>query len=382
MKLQSVAAAERMARRRLPRFLIEYKYNGGGNGWTNRENQRAFDEIQFRRSVALEFSHPPNLKTSVLGTEVSMPILIAPTGLTRLDHPEGDLALARAAGSAGTICAISHFSGHPIEEVAASGAGPKWQQLYWSFGREGADDVMRRAAESGYKALVVTVDLAWAPSLAFSMPKRSLRTAIEYGPQVVTRPRWLFRFARGLRFDPSRALRRIPGTFTMALSPSWRDLAWVRDRWAGKLVIKGIQSAEDARRAVDVGADAIVVSNHGGQFLDGIPSSISLLPRIVAAVNDDVEVLMDGGIRRGSDVAKAIAMGARAVLVGRAPLFGLALGGEEGVRQVLEILRRELELTLDFLGCQSIAALDGSFVTVPIQWTRDCQPSVSKSVAK
>ncbi len=379
MKFDSVAAAERMARDRLPQFLLDYKYNGGGSGWTKRENQRAFDDVQFRRAAASDFSHPPDLGTTVVGTPVSMPILIAPTGLTRLDHPDGDLALARAAGRAGTICTVSHFSGHSIEELASAGAGPKWQQLYWSFGRDGAEDVMTRAAETGYRALVATVDLAYAPSLAFSMPRRNLRTALQYGPQVLTHPRWFFRFARGLRFDPSRALRPIPGTFTMALSPSWRDLEWVREQWHGKLVIKGIQRPEDARRAIHLGADAIVVSNHGGQFLDGVPSSLSLLPRIVTAVNGEVEVLMDGGIRRGSDVAKAIAIGARAVLVGRAPLFGLAISGEEGVLHVLELLRHELELTLDLLGCQSIAALDGSDVNVPPQWTRHAEGAVSRS---
>lgn len=379
MKFDSVAGAERIARRRLPRFLLDYKYNGGGVGWTKRENERSFEDVQFRRAAARDFSHPPDLQTSVLGTPISMPILIAPTGLTRLDHPDGDLALARAAGSAGTICTVSHFSGHSIEQVAAAGTGPKWQQLYWSFGRDGAADVMTRAAEAGYKALVVTVDLAYAPSLAFSMPGRTLRTALQYGPQVVTHPRWLFRFARGLRLDPSRALRPMFGTLTAALSPSWRDLEWIRTQWSGKLVIKGIQRAEDAHRAVAAGADAIVVSNHGGQFLDGAPSSLSTLPQVVTAVNGRVEVLMDGGIRHGSDVAKAIAIGARAVLVGRPTLFGLAVSGEKGVRRVLELLRHELELTLDFLGCQSVAALDESCVTVPSQWMRLSEYSMTGS---
>jgi isopentenyl diphosphate isomerase/L-lactate dehydrogenase-like FMN-dependent dehydrogenase len=379
VKFTSVAAAELIARRRLPQFLLDYKYNGGGSGWTKRENERAFDEVQFRRAAARDFTHPPELGTTVLGTPISMPILIAPTGMTRLDHPDGDLALARAAGSAGTICTVSHFSGHSIEQVARAGAGPKWQQLYWSFGRDGAEDVMTRAADAGYKALVVTVDLAYAPSLAFSMPGRTLRTALQYGPQVVIHPRWLLRFARGLGLDPSRALRPMSGTFTMALSPAWQDLEWVRARWRGKLVIKGIQRPEDARRALDAGADAIVVSNHGGQFLDGVPSTLSLLPQIVAAVNGEAEVLMDGGIRRGSDVAKAIAMGARAVLVGRAALFGLAVSGESGVRQILELLRRELELTLDFMGCQSISALDKSHVSVPFQWTRPSEYSMSQA---
>lgn len=365
---QTVAGAERIARRRLPRFLLEYKYNGGGDGWTKNENSRAFDDVHFRRWAGVNYSPPPNLKTTVLGTEISIPILIAPTGMTRLDHPDGDLALTRAAAEAGTICTISHFSGHSIEEVAAATSAPKWQQLYWAFGRDGALDVIERSAKSGYDALVVTIDLSFAPSMAFSMPRRSIGTVAKYGLQAISRPRWLMRFGLGLGFDPSRALRPMPGTVTPALSPSWSDLEWIRSRWTGKLVVKGVQRPEDAHRALEIGADAIVVSNHGGQFLDGAPSTISLLPSILMAVDGAAEVLVDGGIRRGSDVAKAIAVGARAVLVGRAPLYGLAVAGQKGARRVLSILKDELELTLNFLGCQSLGMLDRNYVTIPTDW--------------
>ncbi len=364
----TVAGAEKTARRRMPRFLIDYKYKGGGAGWTNRENQRAFGDVLFRRRAALTHRGPPSLATTVLGSPISMPVIIAPTGMTRLDHPDGDVAMARAAGAAGTMCAFSHFAGHTIEELAAAGSGRKWQQLYWSMGRAGAEDVMERAARSGYAALILTVDLPWAPSLAFDMPRRNLRTAVTFAPQVLPHPRWLLRFARGLHLDPTEALQPLAGTLGPSMSPSWEEIRWVRDRWKGSLVIKGIQLPDDARRAADCGADAIVVSNHGGQFLDGAPSTISMLPGIVAAVGGSVEVLMDGGVRQGSDVARALALGARAVLVGRAPLFGLAVAGEAGVTRILEILRSELAFCLGVLGCESVQDLDASYVRVPMDW--------------
>jgi isopentenyl diphosphate isomerase/L-lactate dehydrogenase-like FMN-dependent dehydrogenase len=368
MTFSSVAAAEKIARKRLPQFLVAYKYQGGGEGWTNRENHRAFTEIGFLRKAAVPYKGPPELKTTVLGCDIAMPVIIAPTGMTRLDHPDGDMALCRAASAEGTVCSVSMFSGHTIEKLASEAVGPKWQQLYWSFGRDGASDVMDRASRCGYKALIVTVDLPWAPSLAFNMPRRNLRSAIQFGPQVLARPRWLLRFAAGLHLDPALALRPQVGNHEQTMSPSWDDIAWVRQQWKGPLIIKGILDCDDARRAVAAGADAIVVSNHGGQFLDGVSPTIKVLGAIVAAVGSDTTVLFDGGIRQGSDIAKALALGARAVFVGRAPLFGLAIAGEGGVRQILRLLRTELQSVLSFLGCPSVAALDSTYVSVPDAW--------------
>jgi len=379
MMFSSVAAAEKIARKRLPQFLVAYKYQGGGDGWTNRENHRAFTDIGFRRKAAVPYKGPPELKTTLLGTDIAMPVIIAPTGMTRLDHPAGDMAMCGAASAEGIICSVSMFAGHTIEELASKVTGPKWQQLYWSYGRDGAEDLMDRASRCGYKALIVTVDLPWAPSLAFNLPRRNLRSALQFGPQVLARPRWLARFATGLHFDPANALRPQVGNHEQTMSPSWDDIAWVRQQWRGPLIIKGILEGEDARRAVQAGADAIVVSNHGGQFLDGVPPTIKMLAPIVAAVGKDVSVLFDGGIRQGSDIAKALALGARAVLVGRAPLFGLAVAGEEGVRQILRILRSELQSVLAFLGCSSVATLDASYVSVPDLWVTT--PSDNTSMA-
>jgi len=300
-----------------------------------------------------------------------LPVIIAPTGIPRLDHPDGELALARAASTAGTICAISHMSGYEIEDVAAAATGPKWQQLFWTFGRDGAEDVIERASLSGYAGLVVTVDLASGGSPRDALPPRSWRTAAHYLPQTVGRVRWLLRFGFGLRLDPGRALRPIPGTPSKALSPTWQDLEWIRRRWDGPLIVKGIQRREDARRAIEVGADAVVVSNHGGLRLDGTAPTLSLLPGVVSELGSEAVVLLDGGIRRGSDVAKALAMGAKAVLVGRATMFGLAAAGERGVSRVMEIFRAELETALLALGCASLEDLDPSLVRLPQDWAAE-----------
>jgi isopentenyl diphosphate isomerase/L-lactate dehydrogenase-like FMN-dependent dehydrogenase len=288
-----------------------------------------------------------------------MPVLLAPTSMMRLIRPEGELAIVRAMAGSGTICTIGWGAGYTIEDIAAAASSPLWQNLIWKMGREGAEDMIERVSRAGYRALVVTIDLAIGRSP--KVPAVNLTTALQYGPQVVVRPRWLWNFMRD-GMDTSKAAVPRTGVPSRFVTPTWDDLAWLRERWRGGLVIKGVLSGDDARRAVEVGADAIIVSNHGGKGVDDVAATLRLLPEIVAAVNGQAEVLMDGGIRTGSDVVKALALGARAVLIGRPYLYGLAVGGSAGVQQVLEVFRAEIGDMLTLLGCPSVRDLDSSYL--------------------
>jgi L-lactate dehydrogenase (cytochrome) len=297
-------------------------------------------------------------------------------------HPEGEVAAARCAGKAGTAYILSTISGHRMEDVKAASNGPVWYQLYLMGGRGAAEGAIARARNAGFSALVVTIDTPVA-----GMRERDSRNGmkelmsggplskIPFLPQILSRPGWLVRFLLdGGVPDLSNVV--IPGQGPMpmidvgaALASStvtWKDLSWIREAWSGPIIIKGVLTAEDARRAIDEGASAIVVSNHGGRQLDCVPASLQVLPEIVAAVNGRIEVLMDGGVRRGTDVIKAICLGARAVLVGRAYAYGLAAGGPVGVARAIEILRTEMDRTLKLLGCPSIKDLDRSFVNAPV----------------
>jgi isopentenyl diphosphate isomerase/L-lactate dehydrogenase-like FMN-dependent dehydrogenase len=318
-----------------------------------------------------------DLRTTVVGAPVAFPVLLSPVGYTRLVHPDGDLAGARAAGAASTIFTLSSMSGHTIEDVAAAATGPAWFQLYLIGGREGGEQLVDRARQAGYGALVVTMDTP-IPGNRERDGRHGIRFPLRMTPGTVARlaaqlaphPGWLLRFRRGgLRFDIPNARMSMGdaiGSMT-ANAPTWDDLAWIGAQWEGPLVVKGVLTADDAKRAVDAGASALVVSNHGGRQLDGVAPSLRALVDVVDAVGDQVEVLIDGGVRRGADVAKALALGARAVMVGRPWAFALA-AGEPGVARMLEVLRTELDRTLRLLGCPSVTALDGSFVSVPEAW--------------
>jgi len=368
-----------LAHRRLPQVVFDYIDGGAEAEVTMRENRRAFEAVTFRPRQAV--SNPTcDLRTRVLGHELSMPILLAPVGYCRVMHPAGEIGAARAAGAAGIACILSTVSGHRLEDVKAASTGPMWYQLYLTGGREAGENALRRARAAGYTALVISID-----TNVLGLREREIRGGMEvllrgslwsqipFLPQLFAHPRWLTRFlldgglptmpnivmadGRELRVRHAHtALRR--GVF------EWNDLGWIRELWPGPIVIKGVLTAEDARRSVDEGAAAIVVSNHGGRQLDGVPASLRVLPEIVAAVNGQAEVLMDGGIRRGSDVVKALCLGARAVLCGRAYAYGLAAAGERGVTHALEILRDDLTRTLILLGCPSVSALDRSYVDV------------------
>jgi L-lactate dehydrogenase (cytochrome) len=367
-----------LARRRLPKAIFDYVDGGAEGEVTLRENRRAFDRVTFRPRHAVAVAHC-DLGVRVLGLDLAFPALLAPVSPSRLMHPGGEVDAARAAGAAGTVYVLSTVSGHRLENVKAASAGPVWYQLYLAGGREAAAAAIERARVAGFSALVVTIDTP-VPGMrerdlrngTKELLGRSLLAKLPFLPQVLARPAWFARFLLhgGMLELPNIV---IPGRGPMRLSDfeaalatvTWEDLRWIRDLWPGPVVIKGVLTGDDARRAIEAGAAAVVVSNHGGRELDGVPASLQALPEVVAAARGRAEVLMDGGIRRGSDIVKAVCLGARAVLVGRAFCYGLAAAGEAGVARALEILRADLERTLRLLGCPSIAALDRTYVDAP-----------------
>jgi isopentenyl diphosphate isomerase/L-lactate dehydrogenase-like FMN-dependent dehydrogenase len=372
-----------LARRRVPRVVFNYIDGGAESEVTLRENVRAFEAITFRPHNAVAIPGC-DLRTRVLGFDLSMPVLLAPVGYCRVMHPGGEAAAARAAGAAGAGCVLSTVSGYSLEDVKAASTGPLWYQLYLTGGRAAAEQALYRAHAAGYNVLVITID-----TTVIGQRQRELRDGMEqllrgnfwsqlpFMPQFFARPWWLARFLLhgGLPtmpniISPEKGPLRVSEAHTAIKRAafSWDDMAWIREAWKGPIVIKGVMSAEDAARALDHGAAGVVVSNHGGRQLDGAPASLRLLPEIVATVKGRAEVLLDSGIRSGADVIKALCLGARAVLCGRAYAYGLAAGGEAGVRRALQILREDMERTMRLLGCASIAELDPSFVRIPANW--------------
>jgi isopentenyl diphosphate isomerase/L-lactate dehydrogenase-like FMN-dependent dehydrogenase len=372
-----------VARRRIPKAVFDYLDGGAEGEVTLRENCRAFQEITFRPRHAVSLP-ACSLRTRVLSFDLAVPFMLAPVGYSRLMHPGGEVAAARAAGLAGTAYTLSTISGHRLEEVKAASSGPVFYQLYLMGGRAAAEAAIERARAAGFSALVVTIDTPVA-----GIRERDYRNGMKelisgsvveklpFIPQVLSHPAWLFSFLRdgGLPGLPNVV---IPGKGPMPLVDinaalasavvTWADLRWIRESWRGPVVVKGILTGEDARRAADEGAAAISVSNHGGRQLDCVPASLRVLPEIVKAVDGQVEVWMDGGVRRGSDIVKALCLGAKAVLCGRAYAYGLAAAGEIGVSRAVEILRTDLERTLRLLGCSSVQQLDRSYLNVPATW--------------
>ena len=372
----------RLAKRRLPRAVFDYIDGGADAEITLRENCRVFDLVTFRPRCAVA-TPESDLRTTVLGTTLDLPFLLAPVGSTRLFYPRGEAVAAREAGKAGTAYVLSTFSGTSLEEVKAAASGPTWYQLYIAGGRDVALAGIARARRAGYSVLVVTID---TPVSGFR--ERDVRNGVRelasrkpiemlpFLPQILVRPGWMAGFLGdgGLMHFPNVV---IPGKGPMlyadvgvALAQSmatWSDLKWIREAWGGPIVIKGVLTSDDARRAADEGAVAVIVSNHGGRQLDTVSPTLRALPEVVEAVGDRIEVLMDGGIRRGSDVVKAICLGARAVLIGRAYAFALGAAGGPGVARAIEILRTDVVRTLKLLGCASIKELDHSYV----EWSRE-----------
>jgi L-lactate dehydrogenase (cytochrome) len=385
-RVVNIEDLRRAAKRRLPRAVFDYIDGGADREITLNTNSRAFDAVTFRPRCAVANS-TYDVRTTVLGTPVSLPMLLAPVGSSRMFYPRGEEAAARAAGAAGTVYILSTLSGCLLEDVKRATSGPAWYQLYLVGGRDVALASMARARAAGYSALVVTIDTPVAGlrerDLRNGMKELLTRHPISMLPfvaQFLARPRWLASFFRdgGLMNFPNVVL---PGEGPMlytdvgsALEQStvtWPDLRWIRDAWNGPIVVKGVHTGDDARVAVDAGADAVVVSNHGGRQLDGVHATLRILPEVVAAVKGQVEVLMDGGIRRGGDIAKALCLGARAVLIGRAYAYGLGAAGGDGVARAIEILQTDLVRTIKLLGCPSVAALDRSYVEVPPEWGAD-----------
>src|SRR3954462_13954157 len=379
-RVLNIADLRRIAKRRVPRAVFDYLDGGADAEITLRENCRAFDDIIFRPHQAIAMENC-DLRTTVLGNEISFPAMLAPVGYSRLMHPEGEVAAARAAGEAGTGYILSTISGHKLEDVKAGTKGFAWYQLYLAGGRSAAESAMGRAHKAGFTALMVTIDTAVA-----GMRERDPRNGvpqllgnglfgkIPFLPNLLLHPGWLVSFLLDGGV-PKLENVVVPGKGPLDMvnvseslsrgAVSWKDLRWIRESWSGPIVIKGLLIADDARRAVDEGASAVVVSNHGGRQLDSVSSTIRALPEIVAAVGNQIEVLMDGGVRRGSDIVKALCLGARAVLVGRAYAYGLAAAGGAGVTRTIEILRTDLIRTMKLLGCAAIGDLDRSYLDDP-----------------
>ena len=372
-----------LAQRRLPRVVFDYLDGGAESEVTLRENCRIFDDVTFRPRQAVAIPEC-DLRTRVLSGDLAFPAILAPIGYSRLMHPGGEVAAAAAAEEAGLAYTLSTISGHKLENVRAASKGPVWYQLYLVGGREVAEAAIDRARRAGFSALVVTIDTPVA-GMRERDPRNGMKellggsifSKLPFLPQMFTHPRWLVSFLidGGV---PKLENIVIPGKGPMSLMDvtaalaravvTWEDIRWLKRIWTGPVVVKGVLTADDARRAVDQGAAAMVVSNHGGRQLDGAPATLRVLPEVVAAVNGQAEVLMDGGIRRGSDIVKAICLGARAVLVGRAYAFGLAAAGKPGVARALEILRQDVERTLRLLGCSSVSALNSSYLNIPKHW--------------
>jgi len=384
-RVVNIEDLRRLAQRRLPRSVFDYLDGGAEDESTLRENPRAFNDVLFRPRNAVAFAEC-DLRANAVGHDLAFPAILAPVGYSRMMHPEGELAAAHAAGDAGTIYALSTISGHKLENVKAATKGSLWYQLYLLGGRAAAEAGIDRARRAGYSALVFTIDTPVA-GMRERDPRNGMKqmlgsspfAKLPFLPNILAHPRWLAAFLADGGM-PKLENIVIPGQGPMQLidvsaaladaAVCWDDLKWIRNVWAGPIIVKGILTGDDARRAVDEGAAAVVVSNHGGRQLDSVYPTIRALPEVVAAVNGRTEVLMDGGIRRGSVIVKALCLGARAVLIGRAYAYGMAAAGYPGIMRALEILRADVERTLRLLGCPSISALDASYIDAPAHWRR------------
>ncbi len=380
---ESVAVAQRRAKRRLPKSVYSALIAGSEAGITLAENTAAFGELGFAPHVG-GASAGREMSTSVMGQEISLPVIISPTGVQSV-HPAGEVAVARAAAARGTAMGLSSFASKPIEEVVA--ANPQtFFQLYWAGSRDAITRRIERARAAGARGLIVTLDWTFSHSRDWGSPwipdKLDLKAMLRLAPEVLTRPAWLVDWARAggppdltvpnvtPRGEPAPTFFGAYGEWMMTPPPSWDDLRWLREQWDGPFMLKGVIRVDDARRAVDAGFSAISVSNHGGNNLDGTPASIRALPAIAEAVGDQIEVLLDGGIRRGGDVVKALALGARAVMIGRAYLWGLAAAGQAGVENVLDIMRAGIDSALLGLGRASTSELGPGDLIIPTGFAR------------
>jgi heme/flavin dehydrogenase (mycofactocin system) len=381
---ESVAVAQARARKRLPAPVYGALVAGSERGQTIADNEAAFRELGFAPHVA---GHAParEMATTVMGQDISLPVIISPTGVQAV-HPDGEVAVARAAAARGTIMGLSNFASKSVEDVCAVN-DKTFFQMYWTGDRDVMVQRMQRAHEAGSKGLIATLDWSFSMGRDWGSPeipeKVDLKTMIRMAPQVATKPRWLWQFGRtGTIPDLTAPNLAPPGatkgpTFFGAYyewmtttPPTWDDVSWMREEWAQlsggmPFMLKGVTRVDDALRAVDAGVSAISVSNHGGNNLDGTPATIRCLQPVAAAVGDQIDVVLDGGIRRGSDVVKAVALGARAVMIGRAYLWGLAANGQTGVENVLDVLRGGIDSAMLGMGVASIHDLSPETIEVP-----------------
>jgi pre-mycofactocin synthase len=380
---ETVAEAQRRARKRLPSSVYGALVAGSEKGVTVSDNVKAFSELGFAPHVA-GLPAKRDLSTTVMGQPVSLPVIISPTGVQAV-HPDGEVAVARAAAARGTVMGLSSFASKPVEEVVA--ANPQtFFQLYWAGTRDQMLERLDRARAARVAGLIATLDWSFANGRDWGSPvipeRLDLRTMARLAPQGLSRPRWLLDWARtghlpGLTVpnmaDPGEAAPTFFGAYGQWMGtplPTWDDVRWLREQWGGPVMLKGVIRVDDAKRAVDAGVTAISVSNHGGNNLDGTPATIRALPAVADAVGDQVEVLLDGGVRRGGDVVKAVALGARAVMIGRAYLWGLAANGQAGVENVLDILRGGIDSALLALGHSAIGDLTRDDIVIPPGFTR------------
>ncbi len=376
--MESVAEAQRRAKKRLPPSVYSALLAGHDRGVTYQDNMDAFGRLMLAPHVA-DLPATRDLATTVMGQHISLPVLISPTGVQAV-HPDGEVAVARAAAARGTAMGLSSFASKPIEEVIA--ANPQlFFQLYWMDSRDAMTELMDRARTAGAVGLILTLDWTFSYGRDWGSPiipeKVDFKAVARITPEAIRRPRWSWDMVKGRRLPdltaPNVALRGEPaptffgayGRWMQTPPATWDDIAWLAQQWGGPIMLKGICRVDDAKRAVDAGFTAISVSNHGGNNLDTTPASIRCLPAVADAVGDQIEVLLDGGIRRGSDVVKALALGARAVMIGRAYLWGLAANGQAGVENVLDVLRMGIDSTMYGLGRASISELTPADVIVP-----------------
>ena len=380
---ETVAEAQRRARKRLPSSVYGALIAGSEKGITLDDNVAAFGELGFAPHVA-GLQAKRDLATTVMGQPVSLPVIMSPTGVQAV-HPDGEVAVARAAAARGTAIGLSSFASMPVEDVVA--ANPQtFFQVYWSGGKDTILGRIERARQAGAQALIVTLDWSFSNGRDWGSPtipeRLDLRTMIRMAPEGLTRPRWLRDWARARRLpdltvpnmaalgEPAPTFFGAYGQWMGSPLPTWDDVRWLREQWGGPFLLKGVIRVDDAKRAVDAGVTAISVSNHGGNNLDGTPATIRALPAVADAVGDQIEVLLDGGVRRGGDVVKALALGARAVMIGRAYLWGLAANGQAGVENVLDILRGGIDSALLGLGRSSVHDLTRDDVVIPPGFTR------------
>jgi pre-mycofactocin synthase len=381
---ETVAEAQRRAKKRLPKSVYSALVAGSERGVSVDDNVASFAELGFAPHTA-GLSGKRDLSTTVMGQPISLPVFISPTGVQAV-HPDGEVAVARAAAARGTAMSLSSFASKSIEEVAA--ANPQtFFQMYWTGGRDKLLARMERARAAGAVGLIITTDWSFSYGRDWGSPKipekMDLRAMLRFAPEGIARPGWLLDFAKTGKVPdltaPNLAESGSPaptffgayGEWMQTALPTWDDIAWLRQEWGGPFMLKGVMRVDDARRAVDAGVTAISVSNHGGNNLDGTPAPIRALPAIAKAVGDQVEIVLDGGIRRGSDVVKALALGARAVMLGRAYLWGLAAGGQAGVENVLDIMRGGIDSALLGLGHSSVHDLSPADVLIPDGFLRE-----------